>query len=257
MPGGMLSKNQIKYIRSLHLAKFRRQEKLFIAEGPKLALELLNSDFKVHSIHCLEEWHNANNRLCGNIPVSIISQKELERISALQTPNEVLLLVHTHRESSVDPVPDGDDLVLVLDGIRDPGNMGTIIRTADWYGVSDIVCSNDCVEVYNPKVVQATMGSIARVRITYRDLEVFFTGKDKALPVYGALLDGKSIYEQQLSAPGYLLIGSESHGISSSLTPCITHPLLIPPHSRAGAESLNASVATAIVLAEFRRRSKL
>ena len=256
MPGGMLSKNQIKYIRSLHLAKFRRQEKLFIAEGPKLALELLNSDFRVHSIHCLEEWHRANNRLCGDIPVSIISQKELERISNLQTPNEVLLLVKMMEEKGEAPTP-GGDLVLVLDGIRDPGNLGTIIRTADWYGVRDVICSGDCVEVYNPKVVQATMGSIARVRVSYRDLKTFFASQGKDLPVYGTLLDGRSLYDQELSASGYLLIGSESHGISASLMPFITHPLLIPPHSKAGAESLNASVATAIVLAEFRRRSKL
>jgi TrmH family RNA methyltransferase len=151
----------------------------------------------------------------------------------------------------------GNDLILVLDGIRDPGNLGTILRTADWFGYRNVICSPDCVELYNPKVVQATMGSLTRVKVGYQDL-ISLLNKNKNVPVYGALLEGANLYKSSLQSKGYLMIGNESHGISPTLKPFITHPVSIPsspasPNEKA--ESLNASVAAAIFCAEFRRQS--
>lgn len=254
----MLSKNQLKFIRSLHQAKYRKEHGLFLAEGPKVVGELLQGPFRVHSIYATEEWAMPAGKTLPTGTVHIvITQKELERISGLQAPNQVLALLHIPKAEAAMPLP--TDLVLVLDGIRDPGNLGTIIRTADWYGIHRVICSLDCVELYNPKVVQASMGSITRVEVSYRDLAGMFRLNQSGFPVYGAVLEGSNIYDEKLTSNGYLLIGSESHGISQPLRKYITHPIVIPAYeTRQGnrAESLNASVATAVLCAEFRRRSK-
>ena len=254
----MLSKNQLKFIRSLHQGKFRHEHGLFLAEGPKVVEEIIRSRFRVHSLYATENWTMKGGTSHQPLEVTTISPKELERISTLQAPNEVVAVVHMAAEEKA--LPDATSgLVLVLDGIRDPGNLGTIIRTADWFGFRDIVCSPDCVDVYNPKVVQATMGSIARVVVHYRELAEIFGSRRKEVPVYGALLDGQNIYAASLLQHGYLLIGSESHGISPPAQLHITDPLRIPSfgdEAGTGAESLNASIATAILCAEFRRRSK-
>ena len=255
----MLSKNQIKFIRSLHQSKFREQHGLFLAEGPKVVEELLHSPFRISMVLALESWLNANP-LKNNPEIELIavSEKELERISALVTPNEVLAVVRMPEFTENEPLPE-KELILVLDGMRDPGNLGTIVRTADWFGIPRVICSEDCVGIYNPKTVQATMGSIARVKVTYTDLEGLFSQLPAGIPVYGAMLDGEDMYNNELSARGYLLIGSESHGISSHLHPYITNPVSIPAYrkgQRSGPESLNASIAAAILCAEFRRQSK-
>jgi TrmH family RNA methyltransferase len=255
----MLSKNLDKFIRSLHQAKYRDQQQLFLAEGPKIVKELLHSSYQIKILLALEEWISAHKSLVPReVELIPIKQNELDRISALQTPNSVIAVVHMGKKTPSGQVPE-NDLFIALDGIRDPGNLGTIIRTADWFGISGIICSPDCVDLFNPKVVQATMGSIARVRVDYMNLAELFQAKPAGLPIYGAVLDGVNLFEQPLVPRGYLVIGSESHGISGDLLPFITHLISIPSYSKGknrSAESLNASVATAILCAEFRRRSK-
>lgn len=255
----MISKNQIQFIKSLTISKFRKIHKMFIAEGPKLINELANSSFKIEAIYALPSWINSNRVKFSNSPnFSEVSEKELDRISGLKTPNQVLALVHM-----VENIPPESkalkDLVLMLDDISDPGNMGTIIRTADWFGIKQILCSNTCVDMYNPKVVQATMGSLFRVRIYFTNLKEYLEQIPKKQLIYGTLLKGENIYETKLSKQGMIIIGNESHGISEDLIPFITNKITIPNYSIKSfetAESLNASIATAIVCAEFRKQSK-
>jgi TrmH family RNA methyltransferase len=193
----------------------------------------------------------------NKLEVFEISNKELDRISMLKTPNQVLALVSIPGQTMLKPSAP-DDLTLVLDEIKDPGNLGTIIRTADWFGIKKIICSENCVEIYNPKVIQATMGSIARVEVIYANLVSIFSELPKGVKIYGTVLDGKNIYKTELRQNSYLVIGSESHGISKEIMKYITDFITIPTYaaSSAQAESLNASIATAISFAEFRRQSK-
>jgi TrmH family RNA methyltransferase len=237
---GMLTKNEIKYIQSLFHKKQRDEGGLFIAEGPKLASELINGLSNIKHIYATGKWLQRNPGL--KAPVTEISEIELSRISNLQTPNEVVIIAHQS-------IPAGEPifkkrLTLVLDGIQDPGNMGTIIRIADWFGVEQIICSSDCVEVYNPKVVQSTMGSILRVNFWYKDFNAWEQNID--VPVYGALLEGKNIYTTPKADEGVLVIGNESKGIREPLRLKITDPVTIPKVG--GAESLNAAVAAGIIV---------
>jgi len=255
----MISKNQIQFIKSLAISKFRKAHGMFIVEGPKMMIELANSSFKIEAIYALPTWI-INNQIKFSTDVEFfeVSEKELDRISGLKTPNAVLALVHM-AENIPPAAKTLNNLVLMLDDIRDPGNMGTIIRTADWFGIKQIICSNTCVDIYNPKVVQATMGSLFRVWIFYTNLKEYLELMPKKLLIYGTLLEGENIYETKLSKPGVILIGNESHGISEDLIPFITNKITIPNYSFKSfetAESLNASIATAIVCAEFRRQSK-
>jgi len=255
----MISKNQIQFIKSLAISKFRRTHKMFIAEGPKLVNELLTSSFKIDAIYALPIWINSNQiKFSTDVDFFEVSEKELDRISGLKNPNQILAIVHM-----VENIPPEsktlNDIVLMLDDIRDPGNMGTILRTADWFGIRQIICSNTCVDMYNPKVVQATMGSLFRVKVYYTNLKAYLELLPKNHSVFGTLLEGENIYETKLSKPGVIIIGNESHGISADLIPFITNKITIPNYSIKSfdtAESLNASIATAIVCAEFRRQSK-
>ncbi len=252
----MLSKNTIKHIHSLKIKKFRDEFYEFIAEGDKLVSELLESNFEIIEIFAVKEWL-ASHKIDDNIAITEVTVSELERISNLTTPNMVVALVEIPQSHAI-AAADFEKLILVLDEIKDPGNLGTIIRIADWFGISTIVCSENTVDVYNPKVVQATMGSIARVNVQYTDLTVFFKNIPKNLPVYGTLLNGENIYTQPLSKNGIIIIGNESKGISEAFMPAITQKLYIPSFAENPgnkAESLNASVATAIVCAEFMRRT--
>lgn len=252
-----ITKSQIKLFRSLRQKKFRDESHLFLAEGRK-CVESLFVRFPRGYVVVKE------GVVMKNIPTEIrlleASEKEMEQLSQLQTPPDVL---------AVFAVPDEQmsvsqclalarsELVLVLDEVQDPGNLGTIIRTADWFGVRHIVCSYTTADVFNGKVVQATMGSLARVEVHYTDLESFLQGAaHSSLPVYGTLLDGENIYSCPLSSSGILMMGNEGKGISVPLRRYITVPLLIPsfPLGQPTAESLNVAVATAVVLAEFRRR---
>jgi TrmH family RNA methyltransferase len=235
----MLSKNEVKDIQSLYRKKQRDEERLFIAEGPKLAEEIIKSDFKIKRIYATTGWLQKNKH-----PQKIITEisiDELSRISNLPSPNEVLLIAE-QKELIEEVVLEGR-LTMVLDGIQDPGNLGTIIRIADWFGIKQIICSNDCVEMYNPKVVQSTMGSITRVKCYYEDLNEL---KTDSLNVYGALLEGENVFGIGKVDEGLIVIGNESKGISSSLLSKITHPVTIP--KTGDAESLNAAVAAGIII---------
>ena len=248
----MISKNQIKLIRSLELKKNRRRENLFVAEGPKVVSDLLQAGYVPHSIFSTVERPDAQ----------LITEEELRRISFLQHPQEVLALFHIPEQPSdiihqTSAIRRPSSLALALDGVQDPGNVGTIIRIADWFGIDTIYCSPDTADVYNPKVVQATMGSLAHVHIIYCDLLELFAHCQ--CPVYGTLLDGKNIYEQPLSADGIIVMGNEGNGISEAVRQRITHRLFIPNYHTGDhtAESLNVAIATAITCAEFKRRTAL
>ncbi len=251
----MLSKNKIKYLTSLQVKKYREENNQFVAEGVKLVDELLKSNFKITEIFALKEWINKHASI-RNMEVNEISLTELERISGLKTPNHVVALVEiTNQQINVNEIY--SDLVIALDDIKDPGNLGTIIRIADWFGINNIVCSVNSVDVYNSKVVQATMGSIARVNVYYTDLNKFISNAPKDIKVYGTLLEGENIYQKELSEKGIILIGNEANGISSELISLITDKIHIPSFANNNndkAESLNASVATAIICSEFKRR---
>lgn len=245
----MLSKSQISFIKSLHQKKFRIQEQLFLAEGIKICTELIGSGYTIDCMYCLDEVYPLIRQLCDragkNIEISTVSLNELEKISLLSSAQDIVALVRS-------PGSDESPLlypVLVADAIQDPGNLGTIIRIADWFGFPTLICSMDTVEWQNPKVIQASMGSFLRVKTKSHDLHAFFENNIK--PVYGALLNGTSIYDVKFQAESVLVLGNESRGISPGLMPYITEAVTIP---RTGAaESLNVAIAAAVICAEIRR----
>ena len=240
----MLSKNELKYIQSLCQKKQRAEEGLFIAEGTRLVDELLQSHYPVKKVYALADWVAANPLL--KIPVQQITAAELSKISLLQTPHQVLAIVE---QKNPGPLPEKTNaFTLIVDGIQDPGNMGTIIRIADWFGIKQIVASTDTVELYNPKLIQATMGSFIRVSVHYTSLEAYL--QNCPVPVFGALLEGKSLYEQLSVPEAMLIIGNEARGIRASLLPLITNPVTIPRIG--GAESLNAAVAAGIIVSHLK-----
>jgi TrmH family RNA methyltransferase len=247
----MISKNQIKYIRQLEQKKFRKRENCFVAEGPKVVGDLMRQ-YQPEAIFATEDWNGIE--LTGPVPVSRVTDEELRRISFLQTPQQVLALFPIPEHTSyLSPLT--SHLYLALDSVQDPGNLGTIIRIADWFGIDTIFCSEDTADAYNPKVVQATMGSLAHVHIIYTDLLQLFETLPNDFPVYGTLLDGEDIYQQPLSDYGIIVMGNEGNGISEAVRQRVTHRLLIPNfHQGPSAESLNVAIATAITCSEFRRR---
>ncbi|RBQ02231.1 TrmH family RNA methyltransferase [Pedobacter miscanthi] len=245
----MLSKSQISFIKSLHQKKYRKEHGLFIVEGIKSIKEFINSSYHIHTIFYNSEQYNLLPKLPANINLFEVKNAELDKISTLQTPQGFLALVHIPKNKQLDQKELKNQFTLVLDGVQDPGNMGTIIRTADWFGFKNIICSLDSVEVFNPKTVQATMGSLARVNIFETDLPAFLT--DNKLPVFGALLDGESIYKTQWGNEGLVILGNEGKGISPEVIKKINKPVTIP---RIGeAESLNVAVSAAIFCAELVR----
>ena len=255
----MLSKNQIKFVNSLKQKKFREEHNLFIAEGAKIVPELLNSPIVVKQLFATSEFLRSHS-ISNLIERYEIKESELERISALSSANEVLAVCEIPKyELNSDDLK--GKLTLVLDDIKDPGNLGTIIRIADWFGIENIVCSHETVDSFNPKVVQASMGSISRIKVYDLDLIEFLQQKttDPQQPIYGALLEGNNIYSEKLSAEGLIVIGNESKGISEEIQKLITNKISIPSfsHYKSGsgeAESLNAAIATSIICSEFRRR---
>ncbi|MBQ0072587.1 MAG: RNA methyltransferase [Prevotella sp.] len=253
----MISKNKIKYIHSLEQKKQRKEEKAFVAEGHKSVGDLLKVGRVPKFIVATQEWQSPV-KLKDSVEYIEVTEDELRKASLLLHPQQVLAVFPIENTQTL---PDSallkSELCLALDGVQDPGNLGTIIRTADWFGIKHIICSHSTADLYNPKVVQATMGSIARVNIYYTDLPMFFEGLDKDIPVYGTLLDGNDIYSTELSNNGVIVMGNEGNGISKEVRECLTHKLLIPsfPANRDTAESLNVSIATAIICSEFRRRS--
>jgi TrmH family RNA methyltransferase len=253
----MLSKPVIKHLRSLHLKKFREEEKLLVVEGPKMVQELLkHPEWKVKTIYALPEWHFAGVLPCDFFEVD---ERELSQISGLQTPNKVLAVVEYPSPVSPDKFQPLTGLHLLIDHVQDPGNLGTIIRLADWFGIDSVICSLDTVDCFNPKVIQSTMGSLFRVKVHYSsltDVLIRNAGGPK-LPVYATVLDGDNIYKSELSANGLIIMGNESRGVNPVLQPFISKGLLIPSKTKAGgtAESLNVAMAAGIVCAEFFRQS--
>jgi RNA methyltransferase, TrmH family len=253
----MITQATIRYVRSLEQKKFRNQHGCFVAEGDKIVREALASGLVVEQVFALPAWIEANGSLASGKTTEVVavSEKELGRISMLKTPNQVLAVIRMPNFAA-DNQDLRSNLTLLLDDIQDPGNLGTIIRTADWFGVKNIYCSLATADVFNPKVIQATMGSFARVRVHYTPLTTLLEKMNDSIPVYGAFLQGDNLFERQASLPAVLIIGNESKGISSAIAQRINHRLRIPGggnHSAhgQGAESLNASVAAAIIMAWF------
>lgn len=239
----MLSKNQIKLISSLKQKKYRLKHGFFVAEGLKTINELLQSDFQLQSLFTTEEVNfNAKD-------VVYISELDLRRISFLTTPNTALAIFKIRTPEPIS----FDQLIVALDSIRDPGNLGTIIRLCDWFGVKDIVCSKTTVDCFNPKVIQATMGSLSRVNITYVELTDFFNNAN--FPIYGAFMNGETVYNKKLPEKGVLVMGNEANGISKEVESYINNKISIPRFGNLQTtESLNVATATAILLSEFKRR---
>ena len=247
----MISKNKIKYIRSLELKKNRNKEGKFVAEGFKVVDDLLALQ-PADLIVATQEWLHGKH-LADQTEVIEVTEEELKKVSFLQHPQQVLAVFRQAQDG--DFSINTQELSLALDGVQDPGNLGTIIRIADWFGITHIYCSQDTADVYNPKVVQATMGSIARVKVEYGNLLALVESLPADVPVYGTLLDGDNIYQQQLENRGLIVMGNEGKGISPALAKKVNHKLLIPnfPEGRATADSLNVAIATAITCSEFRR----
>ena len=243
----MLGKPKVKYIQTLGQKKFREEEGMFIAEGPKIIKELLAENYvKITALYALKEWIDENKKLTGATQVTEITEAELQKISQLKTPNKVVAIVQqfdVEREVSIN-----NKITLILDGIQDPGNLGTIIRIADWFGVEQIICSYDTADVYNSKVVQSTMGSIARVKIIYTNLPEWLS-RQKDIRVFATALEGENINETKKINEGIIVFGNESKGISPEILNLCTDKITIPKKGKA--ESLNAAVAAGIVLSHI------
>ncbi|WP_316810975.1 RNA methyltransferase [Pedobacter heparinus] len=245
----MLSKSQISFIKSLHQKKYRKENGIFIIEGIKSIVEFIQSNYQVHSIFYLAQYHSLLPTLPANIKLFEVNNAELDKISTLQAPQGILALVNIPAQPVLDVKILKNVFSLVLDGVQDPGNMGTIIRTADWFGFKNIICANNCVEIYNPKTVQATMGSLSRTNIFYEHLPSLLNHIN--LPIFGAVLDGKSMYKTDWGKEGLVILGNEGQGITPEVLEFITHPVTIP---RVGAaESLNVAISAAILCADISR----
>lgn len=248
----MLSKNKIKYIRSLELKKNRKEEQVFVAEGHKLVGDLLGY-FPCRLLIATSDWLKTNRAVTADEVIEV-TQEELSRASLQKTPQEVLAVF---AQPSYDLNPDviKNSLCLALDDVQDPGNLGTIIRLADWFGIEHIFCSIGTADVYNPKTVQATMGALARVKVHYCSLPQLIESLVDT-PVYGTFLNGNVIYTESLSAHGLIVMGNEGKGVSPEVEKLINKRLYIPnyPQERETSESLNVAIATAVVCSEFRRR---
>ena len=240
----MLSKNQIKLISSLKQKKYRHQHGLFVAEGVKTINELLASNFKINQIFTINSF-----KIDANLE-TIITDVELKKISFLASPNTALALFKIPEPEQIDT----NQLIVALDNVRDPGNLGTIIRLCDWFGIRDLVCNLETVDCYNPKVIQATMGSVSRVNITYLDLKTFI--KNSESKSFGTFIEGENIYNKQLPEKGILILGNEANGIAEDIENLVSEKITIPRFGNIQAtESLNVATATAVLLSEFKRKS--
>ena len=239
----MIAKNQIKYIRGLSLKKNRIKEQCFVVEGEKCLVELLNSSFEVVELFALKDWIDENKAVFDEIQV--VSFKELKRISNLKSPNKVLAVVNMKKQEILQQE---SAVTLVLDDINNPGNLGTIIRMCDWFGVKQIICSKNTADIYSPKVVQSTMGSLFRTQITYADLSTYLA--KVTTPIYGAYMDGENVKDIKINQKAHLVMGSEANGISEKVEKYISKKVAIR-NIGDNTESLNVAVATSILLYEF------
>ena len=244
-----MTKAEIQFVRSLADKRTRDSEGLFIAEGDKLVEEIIASGLNIRNLY-------TTHKDFGVRSATLVERSEMERISQLKSANSTLAVVEQPRYK-LDERALRESLVLALDGVQNPGNMGTIIRLADWFGVKDILCSKECADIYNPKVVQATMGAILRVRVHYVDDLASLLNRlnVSGMPIYGTLLDGENIYTKQLSSNGVIVMGNEGRGLSDACRASVSERLFIPPYpiDTPTSESLNVAMATGIILAEFRR----
>lgn len=248
----MISKNLIKLIKSLEQKKYRKREILFVAEGPKVVGDLM-ALMAPQRIIATSEWYK-EKKISEDV---VVTEDEIRKVSFLQHPQDVLALFELPEMEELPVEQLCDHLTLALDDIQDPGNLGTIIRLADWFGIEHILCNLGTADAYSPKVVQATMGSIARVKLHYTNLAEYLEQLQDAVPVYGTFLDGNNLYAEKLSPSGIIIMGNEGNGISEQVERYVTKRLLIPsyPAERPTAESLNVAIATAITCAEFRRKN--
>lgn len=253
----MLSKNKIKQIQLLNRKKSRDESGLFLVEGNKMVEEALRSEFEVETLICTSEFLQSHPEISNRAQEIIETDRQsIHKASLLQNPQDSLVIVRIP-DSAEQSINLKTELILALDFIQDPGNLGTILRVADWFGIQTIICSENTVDVYNPKVVQASMGAIFRVKTIYKRLNDFLNiAKKSGIPVYGTYLEGKDIYSEKLSSNGILVLGNEGNGISNSATQFVTQKLYIPSFSSEinKPESLNVAIATAICCSEFRRR---
>jgi TrmH family RNA methyltransferase len=246
----MLSKAKIKYIHALRLKKYRQKYDNFVVEGDKIGQEILQTQLPIEAIFAVSEWAAANETLLQPHlnHLTIVSPDDLKKISNLQTPNKVLMIVQNpHFELNEQSLK--TDLTLVLDGIQDPGNLGTILRIADWFAIRQVILSENCVDVLNTKTIQASMGAFLRVATFERNLIEFFS-ENIGTPIFGAVLGGENLFKTALSKNGFIVIGNEGNGISETVQQHLTHRIEIPANGQA--ESLNAAIATGIICAAFR-----
>lgn len=252
----MITKNEIKYIRELHLAKNRQQKKLFVAEGRKVVSELLKDFTCQWLLHTEDVDIRPNNT---TIKLQLITASELERITLQKTPQGCLGIFDMPSLNETSAVTLKGNLTLALDGVQDPGNLGSIIRTAAWYGINNIVCSTDTADPFSPKVVQATMGALGRVNFLRTDLASWLKNLNATIPTYGTFLDGHNIYDEKLPKEAIIIMGNEGRGISKEIAQLTNYRLTIPhypSHTVPQIESLNVALATAIVCDNFRRNAK-
>jgi RNA methyltransferase, TrmH family len=251
----MLSKNKIKLIRSLVLKKNRSDEGLFVAEGSKLVFDLMESQLRLREVFCTPEIAAELDTISPD-KITELKKGEIERISSLKSTPDIVGLFEIPKSGySWDRIK--KELSIVLESVQDPGNLGTIVRLADWFGIKNIICSEDCADIYNPKTVQATMGAIARVSVQYLSLKEFISEASVLkIPIYGTFLEGENLFTTELTPNGIVVMGNEGKGISPEIESLITKKLNIPsyPLNNNGSESLNVAVATSIVCAEFRKR---
>ena len=256
----MLSLNEKKYLNLLKQKKYRQKYGFFIAEGDKIVSDFIHSNWEIHEIFALKEWIDKipEKELPATSKIHIIDAHELKKVSSLKTPHNVMAVIKVPERNTGFKIQP-EKLVLMLDEIKDPGNFGTIIRTANWFGIRDIICSDDSVDVYNPKVIQSSMSALIHVRVWYQDLKTSLEQFNKAnVPVYGTFLSGENIYDASVTSGGVILMGNESRGIAAELEPYITRKITIPaflPSKKDTIESLNVASATGIVCAEFRRKT--
>lgn len=252
----MLSKATLKLIKSLELKKYRKESGLFVAEGTKTVNDLIACGFIAEKVFATKDW-SVSHTLKNGIATIEVSNEEMGKASFLRAPQGVLAIFR-QPEYDIDTEAPTKRLCLALDNVQDPGNMGTIIRIADWFGIEEIYCSHGCTDAFAPKTIQATMGAIGRVKIFYTDLPEFLSGIKGRVPVYGTFLDGEDMYGKDLQNNGIIVMGNEGNGIGAGCAAHVTERIFIPnyPAERSTSESLNVSMATAIICSEFRRRAR-